>query len=45
MKDAGAGAASADLGSVPDLAEDPTSTRRRLLFGVGTVFDLDQTEG
>ena len=34
-----------DLGSVPDRADDPASTRRRLLFGVGTVFDLEQTEG
>ena len=30
-----------DLGSVPDRADDPASTRRRLLFGVGTVFDLE----
>jgi hypothetical protein len=34
-----------DLGSVPDRANDPASTRRRLLFGVGTVFDLERTEG
>lgn len=45
MTDAGDATTSADLGSDPDSADDPVSTRRRLLFGVGTVFDLDQTEG
>src|SRR4051812_20055907 len=34
-----------DLGPAPDRADDAASTRRRLLFGVGTVFDLEQTEG
>lgn len=43
--DAGVESAATKLGSDPDPANDPANIRRRLLFGVGTVFDLGQTEG
>src|SRR4051794_9050642 len=43
--DAGDIAARPDLGSAQERVDDPASARRRLLFGVGTVFDLEQTEG
>lgn len=29
----------------PGPSADPASVRRRLLFGVGTVFDISQTDG
>jgi hypothetical protein len=34
-----------ELGSAAAPADGPADIRRRLLFGVGTVFDLGQTDG
>jgi antirestriction protein ArdC len=43
--DAGDAAESAAMPQDPGPSADPASVRRRLLFGVGTVFDISQTDG
>jgi antirestriction protein ArdC len=43
--DAGDTVESATMPNETDLTTDPATARRRLLFGVGTVFDVSQTDG